>query len=110
VCSTACVQQLIKRISGVLGQVFFRYSFSTSLLHAHLSQADYPNVNWVPKARWVVDGHIWTSSGVTAGSDMAYAFLEHLVGHEVANAIRGVVEVSVRKQDDDEFAEFYGLV
>lgn len=27
------------------------------------------NVEWVPKARWVVndDMHIWTASGVTAG-------------------------------------------
>lgn len=24
-------------------------------------------VNWVPSARWVVDGNIWTSSGVAAG-------------------------------------------
>src|SRR4051794_24506984 len=25
------------------------------------------NVTWVPSARWVVDGNIWTSSGVSAG-------------------------------------------
>lgn len=25
------------------------------------------NVTWVPSARWVVDGNIWTSSGVAAG-------------------------------------------
>lgn len=25
------------------------------------------NVTWVPTARWVVDGNIWTSSGVAAG-------------------------------------------
>ena len=24
-------------------------------------------IHWVKKARWVVDGKIWTSSGVTAG-------------------------------------------
>jgi transcriptional regulator GlxA family with amidase domain len=24
-------------------------------------------IQWVPKARWVVDGNIWTSSGATAG-------------------------------------------
>ncbi|KAL2171518.1 hypothetical protein VTG60DRAFT_2686 [Thermothelomyces hinnuleus] len=35
------------------------------------------NVTWVPSARWVVDGNIWTSSGVAAGMDMVYAFLEH---------------------------------
>lgn len=25
-------------------------------------------IEWVAKARWVVDGNVWTSSGVTAGS------------------------------------------
>jgi len=25
------------------------------------------NITWVPTARWVVDGNIWTSSGVAAG-------------------------------------------
>ncbi len=44
------------------------------------------------------------------GIDMTNAFLEHLVGSEVASTIRGVVEVSIRKDDDDEFAAFHGLV
>ncbi|KAH8079448.1 class I glutamine amidotransferase-like protein [Cristinia sonorae] len=67
-------------------------------------------ITWVPKARWVVDGNYWTSSGVTAGTDMASAFLEYLIGDEVASKIRGVVELSVKKEDDDEFAAFYGLI
>ena len=67
-------------------------------------------MKWVAKARWVVEGRIWTSSGVTAGSDMGYAFLQHLVGNDIADFIRGIVEVSVRKQDDDEFAEYHGLL
>ncbi|KAJ6624760.1 class I glutamine amidotransferase-like protein, partial [Mycena sp. CBHHK59/15] len=25
------------------------------------------DIRWVPKARWVVDGNVWTSSGVSAG-------------------------------------------
>lgn len=28
--------------------------------------AERPAVNWIPKARWVVDGNIYTSSGVSA--------------------------------------------
>ncbi|PSS38031.1 hypothetical protein PHLCEN_2v116 [Hermanssonia centrifuga] len=67
-------------------------------------------IEWVPKARWVVDGRFWTSSGVTAGADMAYAFLVQLVGQDLANFVRGIVELSIHKEDDDEFAEFYGLV
>ena len=41
---------------------------------------------------------------------MGYAFMEHLVGFEVANVARGVVELGKHEQDDDEFAEFYKLV
>jgi transcriptional regulator GlxA family with amidase domain len=38
------------------------------------------NITWVPSARWVDDGNIWTSSGVAAGIDMMWAFLRHLYG------------------------------
>lgn len=49
-----------------------------------------------------MDDRFWTSSGVTAGIDMAAAFVRHLVGlcHEVdeakmiSNQILGVLEVS----------------
>jgi putative intracellular protease/amidase len=34
-----------------------------------------PNVTWVPTARWVEDGNIFSSSGVSAGIDVAYAFI-----------------------------------
>ncbi|KLO14624.1 class I glutamine amidotransferase-like protein [Schizopora paradoxa] len=67
-------------------------------------------IEWVPKARWVVDGNYWTSSGVTAGANMAYAFLVHIEGKEVAEALRGAIELSLKDADDDEFAEFFGLV
>ncbi|KAK3322897.1 class I glutamine amidotransferase-like protein [Apodospora peruviana] len=51
------------------------------------------NVTWVPTARWVVDGNIWTSSGVSAGMDMAYAFLSHLYGkgnEKLAKTMNGI--------------------
>ncbi|KAL4254233.1 Class I glutamine amidotransferase-like protein [Abortiporus biennis] len=67
-------------------------------------------VTWVPKARWVVDGKFWTSSGITAGMDMANAFLEFLVGSEITQKIRGIAEFSAKEEGEDEFAEFYGLV
>lgn len=34
------------------------------------------NVTWVPSARWVVDGNIWTSSGVAAGKHRSPFLLE----------------------------------
>lgn len=41
---------------------------------------------------------------------MANAFLEHLIGKENASVIRGIVELSVRGQEDDEYAAYYGLL
>ncbi|KAJ6577797.1 class I glutamine amidotransferase-like protein [Mycena capillaripes] len=70
---------------------------------------DHP-IEWVAKARWVVDGNIWSSSGVTAGMDMANAWLEHIAGKELAAKLRGVIELSARGEGDDEFAEMFGLV
>ena len=46
------------------------------------SQSD--KVVWVGKARWVVDGKYVTSSGVSAGTDMALALVEKLYGREAA--------------------------
>jgi len=43
------------------------------------------NVTWVPSARWVRDGKVWTSSGVAAGMDMTYAFLRHIFGDPKVN-------------------------
>jgi transcriptional regulator GlxA family with amidase domain len=49
------------------------------------------NVTWIPSARWVHDGKVWTSSGVTAGMDMITAFLRHIYGDpKVNNAINNV--------------------
>ncbi|KAF7307813.1 DJ-1 protein-PfpI domain-containing protein [Mycena kentingensis (nom. inval.)] len=68
------------------------------------------NIEWVAQARWVVDGNVWTSSGVAAGTDMAFAFVEHLTNAAVARVIRGIVEVPETAQDQDPFAAFHGLV
>ncbi|KAK1772944.1 isonitrile hydratase 3 [Phialemonium atrogriseum] len=35
-----------------------------------------PLVKWVAPARWVVDGNIWSSSGITAGIDCIFAFVK----------------------------------
>ncbi|KAL1893012.1 hypothetical protein Sste5346_006693 [Sporothrix stenoceras] len=50
------------------------------------------NVTWVPSARWVVDGKVWTSSGVAAGMDMAYAFLKELYGDHPLDTYMNNVE------------------
>ncbi|KAJ6597536.1 class I glutamine amidotransferase-like protein [Mycena vulgaris] len=49
-------------------------------------------------------------SGVTAGSDMALAFVEHLTSAKVARKIRGEFEIPEVTEKDDVFAAFHGLV
>lgn len=51
-----------------------------------------PNVNWIPKARWTQDGNIWTSSGVAAGIDATYAFVEAIYGTAATDWILSKVE------------------
>ncbi|KAJ7737361.1 hypothetical protein B0H16DRAFT_1466284 [Mycena metata] len=68
------------------------------------------DIKWVPQARWVIDGNVWTSSGVAAGSDMALAFVEHLSDAKTARVIRGAVEIPEVTGNDDPFAAFHGLV
>lgn len=51
-----------------------------------------PNVTWVRSARWVVDGNVWTSSGISAGIDMTFAFVEAQFGKEVADRFADAAE------------------
>ncbi|KAF8210650.1 class I glutamine amidotransferase-like protein [Mycena galopus ATCC 62051] len=64
-------------------------------------------IEWVPKARWVAteDKRIWTGSGVSAGMDLAGGFLDHLVGKDLGLAMRSFIELSMKAEDDDEFAD-----
>lgn len=50
------------------------------------------NVNWVRKARWVVDGKFHTSSGVTAGMDMTLDFLKGIHGIDIAREVASEIE------------------
>lgn len=51
-----------------------------------------PTVHWQGTARWVTDGKYLTSSGVSAGTDMALALVESLYGRETAKKAADVAE------------------
>lgn len=66
-----------------------------------------PNVEWVAKARWVDDGDRVTSSGVSAGIDMALHVVERLWGTQLAETIANATEYQWhRDADSDPFARF----
>jgi putative intracellular protease/amidase len=64
-----------------------------------------PNVNWIRKARWVVDGKFYTSSGVSAGMDMTLGFLKDLHGIDFARNVAHTIEFTW--QEDKEEDDFY---
>ncbi|KAF5711483.1 hypothetical protein FGLOB1_4986 [Fusarium globosum] len=65
-----------------------------------------PDVKWVPPARWTVDGNIWTSSGVTSGLDLIFAYIEEVYGTTYARDLQGTIEFNrVKGACDDSFAE-----
>jgi putative intracellular protease/amidase len=49
-------------------------------------------VKWIKKARWVVDGKYYTSSGITAGIDMSLGFINDKISYEAAKKISNALE------------------
>ncbi len=68
-------------------------------------------VNWQKEARWVEDGKIFTSSGVSAGMDMSLALIARLLGQETAENVANWAEYEWHKDANrDPFAKIHGLV
>ena len=64
-----------------------------------------PRVLWKRRARWVDDGSLVTSSGVSAGTDMALALIARLLGRDMAvSSARNMEYVWREDPDDDPFA------
>ena len=64
-------------------------------------------VEWISEARWVEDGPIFTSSGVSAGMDMSLAVIATLFGEKKATDIANVTEYVWNKNpDEDPFHKF----
>ncbi len=64
-----------------------------------------PDVEWLRRARWAVDGKFYTSSGVTAGIDMALGFIADYFDMGQAMKIATYMEhVWNPDKEDDPFA------
>lgn len=70
-----------------------------------------PKVEWVKEARWVEDGKFVTSSGVSAGIDMALAVIARLQGEQISNTLAVATEYEWHRDAAwDPFAKIHGLV
>lgn len=82
-----------------------RATSNKQFFSAASAQSD--KVDWVTEARWVEDGPYATSSGVSAGTDMALAVIARLYGLERARQIAEYTEYEWQTDSTrDPFAKF----
>lgn len=78
---------------------------TSNKLYFDLAQMQSEKVEWIKKARWVDDGKVVTSSGVSAGMDMTLHLIGRLYGEERAlKAARQAEYVWNRDPANDPFA------
>ncbi len=67
-----------------------------------------PDVVWIKKARWIKDGNIYTSSGISAGIDMTLGFISDLLGYPIAKQQSNEMEYNWNEDPEhDPFSELY---
>jgi len=72
------------------------------------TSSESPEVVWIKKARWIKDGNIYTSSGVSAGMDMTLGFVAELLGYDTAKQQSVEIEYDWKEDSSwDPFAEMY---
>ncbi len=81
--ASVCTGSALLAKSGVLDG--HRATSNKQVFSLATAQSD--AVEWIEAARWVDDGAVVTSSGVSAGMDMALAIIARLFGIETAEAI-----------------------
>jgi transcriptional regulator GlxA family with amidase domain len=100
---TVCTGSILLARTGILNG---RRATSNKRVFAWTKM--FPGVDWIKKARWVKDGPVYTSSGVSAGMDMALGFVADLLGPPVAEQVSREIEYGWNKDPGyDPFSELY---
>lgn len=104
---SVCTGSLLLAAAGVLDG-----RRATTNKAAYKTIADqYPQVDWVKQARWVEDGKFITSSGVSAGMDMALGAIALMHDRQTAEKVATWSEYDWHKDKDwDPFARVHDLV
>jgi len=75
------------------------------------ASAQSEKVQWQQQARWVEDGKVFSSSGVSAGIDMSLAVIAKLVSQQAAEEAANFAEYTWQRDADwDPFAALHGVV
>jgi putative intracellular protease/amidase len=87
-CLTVCTGSGLLAKTGILKE---KEATSNKIAFDWAKSMD-TEVKWIKKARWVVDGKFYTSSGVSAGMDMALGFIADRLGKDRAVEIAVHIE------------------
>jgi len=103
VTTSVCTGSALLAKAGVLDGL----RATTNKMYFSLATAQSDRVEWVQAARWVDAGAFVTSSGVSAGIDMALAVIARLFGAETAEQIAiGTEYTWHRDPNDDPFVQY----
>lgn len=98
---SVCTGAFLLAVSGLLNG----RSAATHWIGVERLSLMFPEVNVLPDAMYHVDGHIWTSAGVTTGVDMALAMIERDLGGAVMERVaKRLVVYSHRPGNQSQFS------
>lgn len=86
--SSVCTGSALLARSGLLDGA----RATTNKRFFFLAEQQGPRVDWVPAARWVESGKYFTSSGVSAGTDMALGLIAKVNGRDSARELASLLE------------------
>ena len=105
--TSVCTGSALLAKAGLLDGV----SATTNKLSFQWVASQSAKVIWQKQARWVEDGKFFTSSGVSAGIDMALAVIAKLVGQGIAEQAATWAEYDWHRDASwDPFAQLHGLI
>ena len=86
--SSVCTGSVLLAKAGILSG----HRATSNKLYFSWAVDEDPSVDWIVKARWVEDGKLFTSSGVSAGTDMALGLIQKLYGLDRARLLARSLE------------------
>jgi putative intracellular protease/amidase len=97
-CLTVCTGSALLAKTGLLDG----RSATSNKMAFRWAQDTGKNVNWKHRARWLVDEKYYTSSGVSAGIDMALGFVHDRFSEERAREIARRIEYEWNSDKDND--------
>ena len=105
--ATICTGSAVLAKTGLLDG----HKATTNKLAYAWATSQSAKVDWIPEARWVEDGKFFTSSGISAGIDMALGLIANMFGKETAIRVANVAEYAWNDDPlNDPFAKMNGLI